>query len=348
MKERTKSETKKTRCDVDKFIEESIAKHGDKFSYEKTRETYLNRNEKCLIHCNIHNIDFLVRPFLHLKGDGCCPKCLSETRSKNNINSLENLIKRGQEKFGDKITYEKTEYKGQYVPTTFNCVKHGYFERKPKYFLKSSCGCHLCALEKTHNNRILDREEALARANEKHNFKYDYSKFIYKTMFTPSEIICHEKYSDGTEHGSFWQTPHNHIHGTGCPKCKVSKMEDTILKELKNDNINFIHEASKKDLPFLGKQRLDFYLPDYNIAIECQGKQHFIPVDFGSFGEKRAEKLLMENHERDLRKKKLCKENSIDLIYYIPEEYVLYMSDDDIFFTDDLKLFEYLKNNAFF
>ena len=60
MKECTKSETKKTRCDVDRFIEESIAKHGDKFSYEKTRETYLNRNEKCSIHCNIHNIDFLV------------------------------------------------------------------------------------------------------------------------------------------------------------------------------------------------------------------------------------------------------------------------------------------------
>ena len=51
----------------------------------------------------------------------------------------------------------------------------------------------------------------------------------------------------------------------------------------------------------------------------------------------------MENHERDLRKKKLCKENSIDLIYYIPEEYVSYMSVDDIFFTDELKLFEYLK-----
>ena len=40
MKEHTKSETKKTRGDVDKFIEESIAKHGDKFSYEKTIETY--------------------------------------------------------------------------------------------------------------------------------------------------------------------------------------------------------------------------------------------------------------------------------------------------------------------
>ena len=26
---------------------------------------------------------------------------------------------------------------------------------------------------------------------------------------------------------------------------------------------------------WLGKQSIDFFLPQYNIAIECQGKQHF-------------------------------------------------------------------------
>lgn len=26
---------------------------------------------------------------------------------------------------------------------------------------------------------------------------------------------------------------------------------------------------------------LDFYLPDYNVGIECQGIQHIMPINFG-------------------------------------------------------------------
>ena len=45
---------------------------------------------------------------------------------------------------------------------------------------------------------------------------------------------------------------------------------------------------------------LDFYLPDYDIAIECQGRQHFIPVDaFG--GEMGFEDTVI----RDKTKKRL-------------------------------------------
>ena len=29
----------------------------------------------------------------------------------------------------------------------------------------------------------------------------------------------------------------------------------------------------------------DFYLPDYDLGIECQGEQHFRPIDFGNKGE---------------------------------------------------------------
>ena len=39
-----------------------------------------------------------------------------------------------------------------------------------------------------------------------------------------------------------------------------------------------------------GYQSLDLYLPDFNIAIECQGIQHFKPIDFGGKGEKWAKK----------------------------------------------------------
>ena len=55
---------------------------------------------------------------------------------------------------------------------------------------------------------------------------------------------------------------------------------------LSNENVKYIQQ---KRFSWLGRQSLDFYLPDQNIAIECQGEQHFSPMHcFGGsveFGE---------------------------------------------------------------
>ena len=67
-----------------------------------------------------------------------------------------------------------------------------------------------------------------------------------------------------------------------------------------------------------GKSHLsvDFYLPEYNIAIECQGIQHFVPTNFGG---KLTEEEMNGNFEKqvinDKRKKTLCEENDVNLIY---------------------------------
>ena len=63
-------------------------------------------------------------------------------------------------------------------------------------------------------------------------------------------------------------------------------------------------------LNWIGKLRLDFYIPDLNIGIEVQGQQHYIPVD--SFGGIDA---LQKNIKRDELKKKLCEKNGLKLYY---------------------------------
>lgn len=65
---------------------------------------------------------------------------------------------------------------------------------------------------------------------------------------------------------------------------------------------------------FLGFKSLDFYLPKYNIAIECQGLQHFMPVSFGGEDKEKNYQYTIAN---DLNKYNECKENDIDLIYFI-------------------------------
>lgn len=78
-------------------------------------------------------------------------------------------------------------------------------------------------------------------------------------------------------------------------------------------------------------------MPDYNIAIECQGKQHFIPVNI--FG---GEEGFKYRQELDFLKYELCKKNGIKIFYY---------SDFDLPFfqkieTDFDNILEQIKNET--
>jgi hypothetical protein len=63
---------------------------------------------------------------------------------------------------------------------------------------------------------------------------FDYSKAVYISAKTPLEIIC-------PIHGSFWQSPTNHVNGKGCPKCKHEALGNRSRKSLPK----FISEAVK-------------------------------------------------------------------------------------------------------
>lgn len=66
-------------------------------------------------------------------------------------------------------------------------------------------------------------------------------------------------------------------------------------------------------MPFLKKQHLDVFIHELNIGLEYQGEQHNRPVDY--FG---GETTYSQTLERDERKRKLCEENGISLIYVYP------------------------------
>ena len=73
---------------------------------------------------------------------------------------------------------------------------------------------------------------------------------------------------------------------------------------------------------WLGRQHFDIYFPFLNIAVEYQGKQHFVPIEY--FG---GDESFKKNVERDNRKRKLAIENDCDLHYvesgYNIEELIL-------------------------
>lgn len=55
-------------------------------------------------------------------------------------------------------------------------------------------------------------KEFVRKAIAIHGCRYDYSQSEYVNSRTKIKIIC-------PEHGEFFQTPHNHLKGNGCPKC---------------------------------------------------------------------------------------------------------------------------------
>lgn len=60
---------------------------------------------------------------------------------------------------------------------------------------------------------------------------------------------------------------------------------------------------------WLGRQSLDLYIPSIRTAIEYQGIQHYLPVEF--FG---GEEALAQRQELDRIKRVLCEENGVRLI----------------------------------
>ena len=77
-------------------------------------------------------------------------------------------------------------------------------------------------------------EKIIEKFKSIHGDKYDYSKVDFVKTTTKVCIIC-------PEHGEFWQEPHAHLKGQGCPKCGVDKRS----KSKTTTNENFIKKAKE-------------------------------------------------------------------------------------------------------
>lgn len=98
----------------------------------------------------------------------------------------------------------------------------------------------------------------IEKANNIHHFRYDYTKSEYQTSSTKLEIIC-------PDHGSFWQSPSNHLQGQGCKLCRDEHFSHiyTMTKEEFIDRSNAIHH-NKYDY-----SKVEYYRSDKKINIIC-------------------------------------------------------------------------------
>mgnify|MGYP000050034264 CR=1 FL=1 len=94
-----------------------------------------------------------------------------------------------------------------------------------------------------------------------------------------------------------------------CGCNKRSKHEEWTQEVLKEHEIDFVPEYKFIECRNYYPLPFDFYLPKYNICIECQGQQHYISVEhFG--GDERFEK----QKQNDKIKKEYCETHGIFLL----------------------------------
>ncbi len=273
--------TKTTR----EFIEEAKLIHGNKYDYSLVN--YINNSTKVKIKCNCCGKYFMQVAGSHLKHDGCF--CY-----KNDRKSLKQFIEEANKVHNNKYDYSLVNYINNSTKVKIICKLHGIFEQIPKDHINKKYNCPRCS-------NITNLTDFIEKANKIHNNKYDYKLSIYINARTKIKIIC-------PKHGIFEQMPYVHLNGSGCPYCKNSHGEEKIFSYLTKNKISFETQKTFDDLKNKRKLSYDFYIPNKDLLIEYNGKQHYIN-GFGSTTHEWHKQL-----HRDWLKRKYAKENGITLL----------------------------------
>ena len=288
----------------EEFLNKASKKHNlDEYDWSDFDILKRNESGKVEFCCKKHG-KYWDWPNNFLKGHGChiCyGKEKSDEEVREELSKLHPMLDFSQAKYSEKDHLRRIKV---------ICPKHG--EQLISYNnLMNGQGCYYCGRERTAIKKTMTNEEFIRRGKEIFGDEYTYE---HLDMFNRDEdgkvIVTCQK------HGDFKVLPTNFFKGVGCPVCAESSLEGEVRRFLEENKIEYIYQCNYKTFEWLGKQRLDFYLPEYNIAIECQGNQHFKPIDlFG--GEKGFIKILT----LDIEKRKKCKENNVKLLYYSNEKH---------------------------
>ena len=292
---------KKTQEEV---IQDFITAHGDEYDYSLV--IYINNITPVKIICKKHGV-FEQKPEKHKSGQGC-PECGREKTNAAQRMDWNDFVTEAKKVHSDKYEYVRYKDINAHGWVEIRCRKHGYFKQKVYSHLQGH-GCKWCAVEESAQKRAITKAEFIERAEIKHGDRYDYSLVDdIKNNRTVVKIICKQC---GT---TFAQRVNNHLNGQGCPKCKASKLETETERVLKSKRVAFNTQKTFEWLKTNKNHRmfLDFYLPELNIAIECQGEQHYNSRRSGIFTEEKVDIIK----QRDKLKYQLCQKHNIR-IYYI-------------------------------
>ena len=241
------------------------ATHGDFYDYSKS--VYTGGLNPLTIVCPVHG-EFQQRASDHANvGKGC--KLCGVARSSPDRFSREEFIDRAVERHGPFYDYSLSQYNGYKKPVTVVCPVHGKFSQIAGKHLAGN-GCPVCKKgrivrkykSKTREERFA---EWLARSSEKHKGFYNYDKVVFHDSKTPVEIVC-------PEHGSFLQTPNNHVNGgCRCPVCADESKKALFMKPSEGWIDGFIKAHGEAKYDYSGTGEISSCLQSIPIVCPAHG-----------------------------------------------------------------------------
>ena len=264
---------------TEKEVKEFIEGQGYKWIGGEYKNTY----SKLLLKCpNNHNYEVRVDSF---KEGRRCQQCFVES-IRLNVDRIKNYI----ESQGYK--WVSGEYKNARSKLLLKCPNnHDYKTTYDNFKIHKCPQCH------SENIRI-EEEKKFKEFVEKQGYKWEEGK--YKNSRSKILLKCPNNHDYEVRINSFKS-------GRRCPLCNnISKGEQKIMDVLNIHNILYTHD---KLIWKENKLRPDFYLPDYNLIIEYDGKQHYESIEY--FGGK---EMLKLTQQKDKEKNDYCREHNINLL----------------------------------
>lgn len=263
-------------------------------------------NAKTLIQCKCKICDYIWSTTSNnlYKGGGCrkcaglIPKTNEEFLNTLPIHILNNVILDG-------------EYKNSKSVIHCTCKKCGYTWDSITERLLLGNGCRKCADRELSSLLTMSHDEYVERVKVKNPIV----SIIGRYSGSHNKVMCKCKICDHE-----WESIASSILcGRGCPICSSSSGERIINYLLSEMDIKFEYQKSFSDLLGVngGLLSYDFYLPEHNLLIEFQGKQHERPIDW--FG---GQEQFIKQQEHDKRKRNYAKVHGIKLleIWYYDSE----------------------------
>jgi len=204
--------------------------HGDKYNYSKFQ--YSGAYGESVIICEKHG-EFTKTATNHLSGVGCWECTKENVNFGSKVGDIQYITKevflnKAKEKHGDKFSYPELDFKNQYTEIDIKCNVHNFIYRQiPKNHINNQGGCPKCKAEAISRTFLKSNDTFIEEALAIHGGYYDYSKVNYTNSKNKIDIIC-------PHHGTFKQTPNDHLNGHGCRKCGQKGSTYNITKAERN------------------------------------------------------------------------------------------------------------------
>ena len=287
-----------------------------KSDYEKTKTinfcSVACRTEGLKIEIECLNCGNVFKKKKTEKKKYCCKKCRSEAVKRRNKERAENdpkyhrICRYCNREF---IVYPSAKDKCCSVECKMNWLKENYF----------------CSEEFLDSLHLKGKENFYNKVN-KMNLGIE---ILESYINYDTKIKCKCK----THNQIFYMSPDHILRGeNGCTQCVGSKCEKEIERFLKEYGYRYETQKrfdgckDKRTLPF------DFYLKDFNLAIEYDGRGHVSPIPGGNCSMEQAKINLKTIQKHDDIKTKFCIDNNIELLripYTVTKDDIYYFLWDE-------------------